>query len=544
MFVVSAQQVVDGTHYEPQCKVVQAMMTPTASPTLTPAPSVTPARRRALTQTTARYPSTLSSAKLPPDYDNHDAIRRLYGKVRVCLLDDDEARERHVLRGGGGRRSCRWGRRGFNRPDCAVRGECVSSPNYPSRYGYWESCIITPRTGGFSASSPSILRPGFARSRHGSGRFGGRRGSRSTRRRASRGRPTILEQVRGGKCASCRRRPRRRLRRLRRRRARADVLADTWRPLRVRLRQLDVRRRLHDEPQLDAQVGRTTGNAGTPDHAATTRAARATTCTSTRLARLACSNFRTWARSRSRRRPSMSAWARCASTITCTATTAGTLWVLRRRPHGHAAARGEHGRRELDDDLDQVGQPGRQLAERRTNTSMFVRQVRLVGTTGSGSTSDMAIDDLVVFGRIDCDPDDSHAAPSTMPPTFVPTEQTPDTCMYSPDFESGSFRRGRTASSPRRSAAASKFAISMMRNTTISRMMMIRMNSGPSNLRQRCLRRLTFRRCSITQRRVLTGAPARRTCPPPRARGTSNGWHRGAGTKFPTSSQAQRIQIP
>ena len=43
MFVVSAQQVVDGTHYEPQCKVVQAMMTPTASPTLKPTTSVTPA---------------------------------------------------------------------------------------------------------------------------------------------------------------------------------------------------------------------------------------------------------------------------------------------------------------------------------------------------------------------------------------------------------------------------------------------------------------------------------------------------------------------
>ena len=39
MFVVSAQQVVDGTHYEPQCTVVQAMMTPTAPPTVTPAPT-------------------------------------------------------------------------------------------------------------------------------------------------------------------------------------------------------------------------------------------------------------------------------------------------------------------------------------------------------------------------------------------------------------------------------------------------------------------------------------------------------------------------
>ena len=51
MFVVSAQQVVDGTHYEPQCKVVQAMMTPTASPTLTPAPSVTPAPTTTCTDT-------------------------------------------------------------------------------------------------------------------------------------------------------------------------------------------------------------------------------------------------------------------------------------------------------------------------------------------------------------------------------------------------------------------------------------------------------------------------------------------------------------
>ena len=83
---------------------------------------------------------------------------------------------------------------------CTVSGECVSSPNYPSNYGNYESCTIAPRTDGFLSVVAFDTEYGYdTLTVDGTAYSGtwGRRGSRSARRRASRGSRTKISTASG-----------------------------------------------------------------------------------------------------------------------------------------------------------------------------------------------------------------------------------------------------------------------------------------------------------------------------------------------------------
>ena len=118
-------------------------------------------------------------------------------------------------------------------------------------------------------------------------------------------------------------------------------------PLDVRLRQLDVRLRLHDGLRLDASVGwdAVVFTGPSSDH---------TSGSGYYMYVEASGNY-----------PNVGPFTLLSPTFAeCVGEVNFYYHLYAAGRHGHAAARGDDGRRELDDDLDEVGRPGRQLAGR------------------------------------------------------------------------------------------------------------------------------------------------------------------------------------